>query len=86
MFLTYNFRVKDASTKNLLKRMASDTNFVWNFSNNIVKDNWQKSRKYTSKYDLNPLLKGSSKYLNINSQTIQAVAHECVLRTQKAKK
>jgi len=66
--------------------MASDTNFVWNFTNNIIKQEWKKSRKYTSKYDLAPLVKGSSEFLTINSQTIQATAYECVLRTQKAKK
>ena len=86
MILTYNFRIKDSSTRKLLKKMASDTNFVWNFSNNIVKDQWKKSRKYTSKYDLAPLVKGSSEFLTINSQTVQAIAYECVTRTQKAKK
>jgi len=86
VILTYQYRIKDSRTQKLLLRMARDVNFVWNFSNDVIRRRWKESRKYTSGYDLGPLIKGSSKELSINSQTVQAAAYECALRTQKAKK
>ena len=86
MVLTYRYRLKDSNQRDQLKRLAGQVNFVWNFSNEIIRENWRRSRKYTSKNDLHVLTKGASKELDINSQTIQAVAYECLLRTQKAKK
>jgi len=83
---TYSYRIKDSRSKKLFSYMARDVNFVWNFSNDVIRRRWKESRKYTSGYDLNSLVKGSSKELLINSQTVQAVAYECALRTQKAKK
>ncbi|HYX38077.1 MAG TPA: hypothetical protein VE954_33680, partial [Oligoflexus sp.] len=86
MLLTYRFRLKDGTRRRELKALAGNVNFVWNFSNAIIRRRWQESRFYTSKNDLHVLTKGSSKLLAINSQTIQAVAYECLLRVQKAKK
>jgi putative transposase len=84
--LTYKFRLKDGRSKETLKTLAGNVNFVWNFSNEVIRRKWKESRQYTSKSILNPLIKGSSDFLNINSQTVQAVAYECLLRTQKVKK
>lgn len=86
MVLTYRYRLKDSNQRDKLKKLAGQVNFVWNFSNEIIRENWRRSRKYTSKNDLHVLTKGASRELDINSQTIQAVAYECLLRTQKAKK
>ena len=86
MIATYKYRVKDSNRKDILQRMASHTNFVWNYSNEYIKTMWKTSRKYTSKFDIHPLTKGASKLLAINSQTIQAISDECVTRTKKAKK
>jgi hypothetical protein len=86
MVFTYRYRLKDGSQKDLLKKLSGQVNFVWNFANEVIRENWRRSRKYTSKNDLHALTKGGSKELDINSQTIQAIAYECLLRTQKAKK
>ncbi len=86
MLLTYRFRLKDGTRRKELKLLSGNVNFVWNFSNNVIRMRWQASRFYTSKNDLHALTKGSSKLLEINSQTIQAVAYECLLRVQKTKK
>ena len=86
MILTYRFRLKDGNQKPKLKKLSSQVNLVWNFSNEIIRENWRRSRQVTSKNDLHALTKGSSKLLDINSQTIQAVAYECLLRVQKSKK
>jgi hypothetical protein len=86
MILAYRYRLKDGNHRAQLKKLSGQVNFVWNFSNEIIRENWRRSRKYTSKNDLHALTKGASKELDINSLTIQAVAYECLLRTQKAKK
>ncbi len=86
MYLTYKFRLKDGSKRRELKLLAGQVNFVWNFSNDVIRRRWQTSRFLTSKNDLHALTKGSSKLLDINSQTVQAVAYECLLRVQKTKK
>ena len=85
MLLTYKFRLKDGTKRQELKLLAGNVNFVWNFSNSVIRKRWQTSRFFTSKNDLHVLTKGSSKLLEVNSQTVQAVAYECLLRVQKTK-
>lgn len=86
MMLTYKYRIKDGTKKVLLKKLSGSVNFVWNYANEVIKRKWKESRQYSQRSTLNPLIKGASKLLEINSQTIQATAHECLLRTRKAKK
>lgn len=66
--------------------MARDVNFVWNVSNDLIRKNWKESRKITKKSDLNGIVKGASKYLSLNQQSVQAVAYETLLRVQNIKK
>ena len=61
MVLTYRYRLKDGKQRDQLKKLAVQVNFVWNFSNEIIRDNWRRSRKYTGKNDLHVLTKGASK-------------------------
>jgi putative transposase len=86
MILTYKFRMKDGTKRSELKTLAGHVNYVWNFTNEIIRRRWSESRFYTSKNDLHRLTKGASKLLEINSQSIQAVAYECLLRVQKTGK
>lgn len=85
MITTYRFRIKDSSCKNKLKRMARSVNLVWNFSNEIVRANWQKSRKYTNEKELSLLTAGSCDLLGINSRTLQAT-YETLLKKIKIHK
>ena len=86
MVLTFRYRLKDGNQKGRLKTLAGQVNFVWNFANEVIRENWRRSRRYTTKNDLHRLTRGASKELDINSQTIQSVVYECLLRTQKVKK
>jgi len=86
MILTYRFRLKDQNKKNLLKGFAGQVNLVWNTCNDVIRENWRRSRKYTNKADLNAITRGASKAMAINSQTIQAVSYEVLKRTQLCKK
>ena len=83
--LTYKFRLKDGNTAKKLKAMAGAVNFVWNYSNGIMRSNWKRA-KYTNKNELHALTKGSSKELPINSQTIQATYEELLVRSKQFKK
>jgi len=85
-----------------LQKMASSVNFVWNFCKQTQKDALRsipfkiitdsKTKKtlqivnFLTKYEMNNLVSGSSKELNLHSQTIQAVAEEYVTRRTKSKK
>lgn len=84
--LTYKYRIKDSNKIKVLKQMASDTNFLWNHVNSFIRKRWKESRKYTSEFETNKVVVGASGVLSINQQTCQAVAHECALKTKKAKK
>jgi len=72
--LTYQYRIKDSTTKKILIKLASNVNYIWNFSLDITKKRWKESRLYTDAKLLNSLTKGSSKEdeILINSQTIQS--------------
>jgi len=47
MILTYRFRLKDQNKRNLLKGFAGQVNLVWNTCNEVIRENWRRSRKYT---------------------------------------
>jgi len=84
--LTYQYRIKDTTIKNVLIGMSSQVNFVWNFTCDVIKKSWSESRKYVDLNLLSSLTKGSSKELDINSQTIQASYEEVVKNTKRFKK
>ena len=66
--------------------MARAVNFVWNYCNETSHDAIRKDGKWLSKYDFNPLVKGSGKELGLHSQTIQAIAYEYVTRRKQFRK
>lgn len=76
--LTYRYRVKGGSSNRRLSLLAPVTNLVWNFCNATSFKAIRDYSKWLSKIDLQELLKGSSKELAINSQSIQAIAHKYV--------
>ena len=86
--LTYQYRIKDSTTKKTLIKLASNVNYIWNFSLDITKKRWKESRLYTDAKLLNSLTKGSSKEdeILINSQTIQATYQEVIKKTKQFKK
>ncbi len=75
MIKTIKFRIKDKNTATELELMARDVNFVWNVLNSASRKKWKESRKYFHKFDpfFTSITKGSSEYLRINSQTVQAI-------------
>src|SRR3954470_17788353 len=41
MLLTYKFRLKDGTKRKELKALAGNCNFVWNFSNEVIRRRWR---------------------------------------------
>lgn len=83
---TYSYRIKDATVCKRLNQLARAVNFVWNYCNETSFYAIKNRGVFLSKYDFRPLTKGSSKELPINSQTVQAVTDEYVVRRKQFKK
>ena len=81
----YQYRIKDKSIREVLIPLSSEVNFVWNFCNDVARRRHKESRFFTNESDLNELTKGSSKLLNINSQSIQATCQELLKQIKKRK-
>lgn len=84
-YITYKFRVKDSNTSTLCK-MASATNFVWNYCNEVSHRSISYNRKWLSGFDLNKLTIGCSKQLGINAQTIQSISESYAINRGIANK
>lgn len=66
--------------------MARDVNFVWNYCNQICYLAYQRNKHFLTNIELDALTTGSSKLLNINSQTIQAISKEHYTRRKQYKR
>jgi len=85
-FLTYRFRIKGGSSKRRLSLLSPAVNMVWNYCNATSYKAVRDRSEWLSAYDLWPLLKGVSKEIGINSQTVQAISSEFVTRRVQFKK
>lgn len=86
MIKVFRFRIKDATRGHHLVEMAKAVNFVWNFCNQSQRHAVQWDKPWTSYALLCELTAGSSKELNLHSQTVQAVCQEYDLRRRTASK
>ena len=83
---TLKLRLKDKHAS-LLKNLARQVNFVWNYGNDLCFRHLQRTRKFFSAFDLHAYTKGASKAgLDLHSQTVQAINEELVLRRKQFKK
>lgn len=86
MIVTYQYRIKDSTSKKHLKEMSRSVNYVWNYCNEISQRIFRREKKFLSGYDLNSLTSGTSQELCLHSQTIQRVCEEYALRRKVSKK
>lgn len=84
--MTYQFRIKDSSKKTKLENLASKVNLVWNYLNQTSALAWNRDRKWLSEFEFNNLLSGSSKDLNLHSDSILSISREFVTRRNKIKR
>jgi len=82
---TLKVRVKDKHS-NVLCRQAIDVNTVFNYINELSYKSIKHKNVFLSNYDIQKYTDGSSKYLNLHSQTIQAICKEYVTRRKQFKK
>lgn len=83
--LTIKIRLRDKHATEL-NRQARAVNYVWNYLNEVARTAWQRDHKWLSKYDLQKLTSGSSKYLDIHSNTIQKVCQQFCISRDKARR
>ena len=85
MIRAFRFRIKNPN-QILLRNMALSVNFVWNYCNDTSVQYLDKYNKWLSGFDLCYLTSGCSKDLQINAQTVQAIAQEFATRRGQFKK
>ncbi|MBO1515821.1 RNA-guided endonuclease InsQ/TnpB family protein [Psychrobacter halodurans] len=70
---TLKLRIKDKHATQL-NILAGAVNFVWNYVNELSFKHLKRTGKFFSAYDLATYTKGSGEYLNLHSQTLQAIS------------
>ena len=70
---TLKLRIKDKHATQL-NILAGTVNFVWNYVNELSFKHLQSTGKFFSAYDLAAYTKGTGEYLNLHSQTLQAIS------------
>ena len=70
---TLKLRIKDKHAAQL-NILAGSVNFVWNYVNELSFKHLKRTGKFFSAYDLAAYTKGSGEYLNLHSQTLQAIS------------
>ena len=70
---TLKLRIKDKHATQL-NILAGAVNFVWNYVNELSFKHLKCTGKFFSAYDLATYTKGSGEYLNLHSQTLQAIS------------
>lgn len=82
---TIKLRLRDRHIS-ALKRKARAVNFVWNYCNEVQMKAAKSGRRWLSAYDLQKLTAGSSKLLNLHSNSIGAVCEYYVHSRKTANK
>ncbi|MGP5102038.1 RNA-guided endonuclease InsQ/TnpB family protein, partial [Psychrobacter celer] len=82
---TLKLRIKDKHVTQL-NILAGAVNFVWNYVNELSFKHLQRTGKFFSAYDLAAYTKGSGEYLNLHSQTLQAISEVYAKSRKQCKK
>ncbi len=69
---TLKLRIKDKHA-NQLNKLSGAVNFVWNYVNDLSFKHLQRTGHFFSAYDIAAYTKGSGEFLNLHSQTLQAI-------------
>jgi putative transposase len=79
-------RLKDKHAK-LLRDLAREVNFVWNYCNELQITMFNRERRFLSGYDFAKFTRGATKEgLHLHSQTLQAIAEEYATRRRQFRK
>ena len=88
ILVTFKYRIKDSNKKlkKTLMEKSGAVNFVWNYCNDIQTKAVERYKPWLSGFDLNNLTSGSSKLINLHSETIQAIGEEYAKKRIQFKK
>lgn len=84
--ITFQYRIKDSTSRKHLTRMAYAVHTVWNYCNEVSMLAWRRDKRWLSAYDLHRLVAGTSKTLGLHSQAMQSVCTEFVIRRHQFRK
>jgi len=84
--LTYQYRIKDATSSTHLQRMAWAVNTVWNFCQEVSLLALRRDKRFLSAFDLITLTAGASIELGLHSDTISEVCREYVAQRKASGK
>lgn len=85
-YLTYRYRVKDATSGKHLARMARAVNYVWNYCGDVQEHARKWGKKWPSYFDLSALTTGCAAELGLHSRTVAAVCRHFVASRDAAKR
>ena len=86
MIRTFQYRIKDASSRKMLLKLASSINYVWNYINDLSYRFLKQNNKFLSNYDIDKYLAGAAEELNLNSTSLQEVSKYYVNNRKTFKK
>lgn len=84
--ITFQYRIKDSTSRKHLTRMAWAVHTVWNYCNEVSMLALRRDGKWLAAYELHGLVAGTSKALGLQSQAIQHVCTEYVTRRRQFRK
>jgi putative transposase len=84
--ITFQYRIKDSTSRKHLVRMAHAVNTVWNYCNEVSMLAWRRDRRWLTAYALHALVAGTSKVLGLSADSIQQVCTEYVTRRRQFNK
>ncbi|WP_404295137.1 hypothetical protein ACD578_27455 (plasmid) [Microvirga sp. RSM25] len=82
-YLTFSFRVKDATSGKHLVRLSNAVNTTWNYVNEVSERSARRGPKWVTKKQLRDLTKGASKELALPSQVIQEIIDEFLTKRKE---
>lgn len=85
-YLTFRYRIKDATDGKHLDKMAIAVNQVWNYCGGVQIDSRRLNRRWPNFPELAKLTSGSTKELGLHSDTVQDVLKHWVRSRDKSRK
>jgi putative transposase len=84
--ITFQYRIKDSTSRKHLIRMSYAVHTVWNYCNEVSILALRRDGKWLSAYDLHALTAGTSQALGLSADTIQQICTEYVTRRRQFQK
>ncbi|HEY7493190.1 MAG TPA: transposase [Candidatus Tectomicrobia bacterium] len=84
--VTFRYRIKDATARQHLLRMAWAVNTVWNYCNEVSLLVLRRDKRWLSAFELINLVAGTSKTLGLHADTLSEICREYVAKRRASGK